>query len=71
MARKRVGNVKKRGDRTTKLTGSERKVRNREYDKKLEKSRIYIRDTVERWRALKLKTNAKTDGEMADMLSER
>lgn len=36
-----VGNVKKRGDRTAKLTGSERKGRNREYDKKLAKSRIY------------------------------
>lgn len=42
MARKRVGNVKKRGDRTAKLTGSEREGRNREYDKKLAKSRIYI-----------------------------
>lgn len=28
-------------------------------------------DTVERWRALKHKTNAKTDNEMADMLIER
>lgn len=48
MARKRVGNVKKRGGRTAKLTGSERKGRNREYDKKLAKSRIYIGETVER-----------------------
>lgn len=71
MARKRVGNVKKRGDRTTKLTGSERKGRNREYDKKLAKSRIYIGDTVERWRALNHETNIKTDEEMADMLIER
>lgn len=71
MARKRVGNVKKRGDRTTKLTGSERKGRNREYDKQLAKSRIYIGETVERSRALIYKTNAKTDEEMADMLSER
>lgn len=71
MARKRVGNVKKRGDRTTKLTGSERKGRNRKYDKKLAKSRIYIGDTAERMRALIYKTNAKTDEEMADMLIER
>lgn len=71
MAEKSVENVKKRGGRTTTLTGSERKRRKREYDKKLAKSRIYIGDTVERWRALKHKINAKTDEEMADMLIER
>lgn len=70
MVRKRVGNVKKRGDRIMKLIGFERKVRNREYDKKLEKSRIYICDIVERWRVLKFKINVKIDGEMVDMLSE-
>lgn len=71
MARKRVGNVKRRGDRTAKLTGSERKGGNREYDKKLVKSRIYIGDTVETWRALNHETNIKTDEEMADMLIGR
>lgn len=42
MVGKMVGNVKKRGDRIVKLIGFEREGRNREYDKKLVKSRIYI-----------------------------
>lgn len=70
MVRKRVGNVKKRGDRIVKLIGFERKGRNREYDKKLVKSRIYIGDIVERWRVLNYEINIKIDEEMVDMLSE-
>lgn len=70
MVRKRVGNVKKRGDRIMKLIGFERKGRNREYDKKLVKSIIYIGDIVERWRVLNYEINIKIDEEMVDMLIE-
>lgn len=68
MVRKRVGNVKKRGDRIMKLIGFERRGWNREYDKKLVKSRIYIGDKVERWGVLNYEINIKIDEEMVDML---
>lgn len=71
MAEKSVGNVKKRGGRTATLTGSKRKRRKKERVIRSYQKRIYKIDTVERWRALKHKTNAKTHEEIADMLIER
>lgn len=63
--------AKKRGGRVAILTGSEKKRRKKEYDKKLAKSRVYIGSTVDRWKALKQRINVKTDEEMANMLIER
>ena len=53
--------AKKRGGRVPILTASEKKRRKKQYDQKLAKSRVYIGSTVERWKSLKSRINAKTD----------
>ena len=61
----------KRGGRVPILTASEKKRRKIQYDQKLVKSRVYIGSTVERWKSLKSRINAKTDEELASTLIER
>ena len=63
--------AKKRGGRVPILTASEKKGRKKQYDQKLAKSRVYIGSTVERWKSLKSRINAKTDEELASTLIER
>ena len=63
--------AKKRKDRVPILTASEKKRGKKQYDQKLAKSKVYIGGTVERWKLLKARINAKTDDELTSTLVER